>query len=979
MTQQSWRSPFDQVFDAAIVGAGYAGYAAALALHEAGRRVVLIDRQSELLWETGRAFAPDAGALDDPAWQRFISDLTARGGAAGSVIDGAIAEVAATAELLACGITCLSYVGPLAVERTGDAITSLIVGSKSTHRRIAARQWIDATETGELLALIESGAGQRPRQPDRQIFRIFVQHHDWADELPKQIDSPAALSGSRLTVGRTAWPTERVLTVELPGDFAEPRRAIVPALEALHAAAASAMRGAVVNHCGVTTFPIYTDDAEAVLLQAYGNVAVASPAAVTGAIATPADRFKLGLLAAAKLDELPVAEAPADLLERAISEVTARESMRAEVAVVGGGTGGALAAIAAARAGADVLCIEPLAFAGGIGTGGGIHNYFYGVPGGLQAEVDRRVKDMMRLFGPMRQVRGFHPDAKKLVLDEMMREAGVRWLPHTLAVAATTRGSRLKMVLASRPNQTLAIEADFWIDATGDGDLCAMAGVPYRFGRPGDGMLHAYSQSAGQLLHSDDRERPEVIMRGTNYDAGWVDPIDADDLTRARQVGVAQYLKERYDNANRPTYIAPAIGLRQGRHIETDYTLNLADLVERRTFDDAIGFTGANYDSHGGDYEFESDESVFWTWICREWRGRIACQMPYRIMLPKGLSNVLIACRALGVSLDAQYTCRMQRDMQRIGEAAGNAAALALREGTDARGVPRDALRQRLAATGALDVKEADAPHPFNSWIAESTSFDVSDEQIEEGLAALRDGRSDAALWHLYRAADRVRDAVRGYLDSAEPRVSWLAAGVCAMWGDASAEPRLIEAIANREVDDDDSTKRNRRLVPAWMAAIAMLRCCGTDRCLDVLGGVAATPGLMLNVRTTIGLTLERLLDAGRVSDPSRVANLATALLADPVPGSFVVPQRSLFSLLAEPDGVDRPSGPFQHRPEAVLSTHEDHRWQLHLVVARLCQKLGQPLPEPCERYLRDPRATVRRAFASLAQTSPADTEPVSA
>src|SRR5690606_19763761 len=94
-----------------------------------------------------------------------------------------------------------------------------------------------------------------------------------------------------------------------------------------------------------------------------------------------------------------------------------RQTWQAQVAVAGAGTAGAVAGIAAARQGAQVVVFDPLPFAGGIGSGGGIHTYYFGVKGGLQDEVDQRTRAIMPLFGPVQQVRGFHPDTKKFVLE----------------------------------------------------------------------------------------------------------------------------------------------------------------------------------------------------------------------------------------------------------------------------------------------------------------------------------------------------------------------------------------------------------------------------------------------------------------------------------------------------------------------------------------------------------------------------------
>ena len=236
------------------------------------------------------------------------------------------------------------------------------------------------------------------------------------------------------------------------------------------------------------------------------------------------------------------------------------------------------------------------------------------------------------------------------VLQVWLDEAGVRVLTGTMLCGTQKNGRRVTGALAGNSDGPLELHAKTWIDSTGDGDLAAMAGASFRLGRQGDSGLHAYSQSSGRISKTD----KYVRMQCVNYDAGFVDPTDSQDLSRGRVVGISQYIcdpaRPAYSADNRPTYIAPAIGVRQARHVDTDYTLTLADLIERREFRDVIGFTGSHYDNHCVDLEFESDEAVFWVWVCRQWnRGRTACQMPYRMLIPRELDNVWIACRAFGV------------------------------------------------------------------------------------------------------------------------------------------------------------------------------------------------------------------------------------------------------------------------------------------------------------------------------------------
>ncbi|MDP6107384.1 MAG: FAD-dependent oxidoreductase [Candidatus Brocadiia bacterium] len=961
-----FESCFRQTFDVIVFGAGYPAFGAALQAESDGKSVCLVNRQADLLWESGRAFAPHGGASEHPLWRQWADALKSRNAATDDEIDGALAEVIATDCIAVRDIHTLYYSTPVAAETQGGLLESVVVATKSGYRRLSARQWVDATETGEVLGLLSDTLPLKT--PVQRTLFAYYQKLGWSDTRAVQLSLE---DGIDLELQPSLWPRQRRLVARFPGIVTRPRRQLIPALQALFDAHPDLMADAVMSHCSLIDYPEYGPAEVATTTPT--NLALASPALSVRGVSTLADRFALGAESASHLDDISVAHPPADIHTRSIADLPVRDERETGVLVAGAGTGGACAAIAAARAGAETLVIDPYEFPGGIGAGGGIHWYYYGVPGGLQAEVDQRTLDVMPLFGGRRGVRGFHPEARKLVLETMFDESGVTFVRGALVCDTHREGGTVTAVTVATFQGLQRIAAGAFIDATGDGDLCAQAGADFSMGRQGDGLVHAYSQSAGRI----DVRDGQLGVDHMNYDAGWTDPTDAEDLTRARIAGIRHYLRDTYSDDARWTYIAPAIGLRQARQIATDYTVTLADLVEGRRFEDAIGYTGAHYDNHAVDYEFESDEGFFWVWVCRQWQaGRTACEMPYRMMLPVGLDNVWIACRAAGVTQDAHHSLRMQRDLQRLGEAAGNAAALSVRHQCGARGVPFRELRDRLVSTGALDVSRTDltldfGPNAGSEALKRLRAEDgITQEQIDRGMADLRSGTPSEAIWYLYRAGDAARDAVAAELENDNPMASWLAASVLGLWGDARGERRLLNAVRMQEYgfDGEEGVRKtpetNNRLVPNWMAAISLLRCCGTQDTLPVLRDMVHLGGHALNVRTSIGLTLERLVDRGVLGSAEKdaVEQMLSALSEGDIPGAFEMPQRNITQV---PEG-----GAPRQRAGPPGSTGLDYRWQLALVLSRICRKLGLPIPDEAARYRNDERALVRRAFRQIDSAS---------
>lgn len=435
-----------------------------------------------------------------------------------------------------------------------------------------------------------------------------------------------------------------------------------------------------------------------------------------------------------------------------------------------------------------------------------------------------------------------------------------------------------------------------------------------------------------------------------NFDAGHVDPTDSSDMTRARVVGVSHYAQDRYRADDHPTMIAPMLGVRQGRHIHTHYTLTLTDLINHSQFDDVVAYTRCHYDNHAVDYELESDEALFWVWVCRQWHRQLHCDVPYRCLIPHGIDNLWVACRALGVSQDAQFVLRMQRDMQRIGEVAGLAAAMASREHISSSQVDYPALAAMLRANGALRDAQASME---------------DDQKAKHARVLETECQSPADLWALYQAGPARAGQVVTLLSSAAVDVSWHASAVAAMWGMPQAQARLCQAIALREEGHAYTHARQQPThdyltVPRWLAAIGLLRVCGNEDCLQVLGELAHDRNLVANVRTSIAITLQRITKQNTLTEASKdkIRSILLQLLASKVPLKAAPPRRSVLDtqIRPEPDhGYWRP---------AVV---EDFHWQMHWAIARALLALGMPAHRGFWSLLEDRRAFVRRAAEGIA------------
>ena len=965
-TPGSFENIFQQPFEVLVLGGGYIGLAAALHLRSQGRKVLLVEPGGDPAWESGRAMFAHAGDCAHPLWQALVHEVERRMPATQRHwLDPALAEVVATQMMVQAHLTTLYYARPVMVEQNGEKITGLILATKSGFRRVVAERYIDASESGTLACLLQPGI--TPRPPAFGVMSAYLQRTDWSDGHDARFES-------------TPWQTQRQLQCKVTSMNASSARAAMIELLVNDAQA----RESLLSHMGVQPFPIYNPSHHPVVESSKwpSNLYLASPGWVSDSLTNLAQRFTLGLSAAERVMQLTPAKVLAQQFDQPMPPVPDDlPELTADVLVAGGGTGGALAACASAQTGATTLCLEPLAFLGGIGTGGGINAYYFGVTGGMQQQIDQRVKELMHRGGRLFSGGSFHPDVKKHVLEQMLLEAGVKVHLGTMLAEVEKEGERVVAALLADEHGLRRVRAKAYIDGTGDGDLCAMAGANFTHGRHGDGLPHAYSQSGGMLRVKEDQTMATTIV---NFDAGWCDATDAQDLTRARMVGLLHYLRDHYNNLERPTYIAPAIGLRQSRQVVTDHVVSLDDLVMGRRFDDAIGYSGCHYDNHAVDYDQESDESMFWIWLNRNWRNPVAAQMPYRMLLPRGLANVWIASRCAGVSQDAHHSLRMQRDMQRIGEAAGIAAALCAKTGAGSRQVDQQTLKQLLMESGALKPPEQ-TPEAIFGWVLEPQVYEPGyfERSLQQALVDMDAGRPGRSIWWLYRHREEAQAEVRNRIGSEQAMVSWLAAGIGAMWDDPAAEPRLMQAIEMMEYGFDGAQavvagklrwyeetlpEKNRRLAPNWLVATGLLRCCGTAACLPVLEKLIERDLPVIGVRTTIASTLYRLIEKGRLTDAQRLQPWLDRLLTGTFTDEQVPPQRMLGAMAqaaarGQTDEAQRLASVNPHGLWMSTQTSEEHRWRLHYTVAQARVALGLPMQTEAEVYLRDPRKLVRDAF----------------
>ncbi len=474
-----------------------------------------------------------------------------------------------------------------------------------------------------------------------------------------------------------------------------------------------------------------------------------------------------------------------------------------DVLVAGGGPAGSMAAIASGRRGAATILVEAQPFLGGIATGGPIHSYYWGLSGGLQDELDRRNAELDPQLAA--SVRGWHPEGRKIALDTMAERAGVNLWLRTSVTGAILEGDTVRGVIVDGACGRGVILAETIVDATGDGDVATLAGARWRMGREGDGIPMAYSLTPGTS-----RERDGAQVAYANFDAGWTYPTDPIDYARAFTIARRYLWRDPYDEEKRSLFSGAILGVRESRTIVGEYTLTLDDLFFGKCFPDTIGKTRSHYDNHARDYALESTQARIFCDVAGNWKTALECDVPYRALVPANLDGLLVAGRCISMTHDAAQAVRMIKDMHRIGEAAGIAAAISARDDVSTREVGVAELQRELVKTGILTDAEIAAGRREERR---------QPRLIPELIEALGEEGRETAIWELYRVGEAAHDALIEALASDEERARY-AALVLGAQGVEEARPLLVRMVEER----DDTVPSNHPYVqPRWVGALACL------------------------------------------------------------------------------------------------------------------------------------------------------------
>ena len=418
--------------------------------------------------------------------------------------------------------------------------------------------------------------------------------------------------------------------------------------------------------------------------------------------------------------------------------------MKYNLVVVGGGLTGVAAAVSAAREGLTVLLVEKSGCLGGAISNCLVYPFMPYWTKPYWGEAAKNKKYLSQgIFKEMKERHDkyvtdckdheFNSEYFKIVLDDMTVESGVTVLFHSVLADVKKQGETITAIEIIAKSQHITVEADFFVDATGDGDLFYLAGCDYQLGRESDGFCQPMTtcfRMSGVDLDLFTEERPKLqeiykekqangeitnprenilVFFGVGEDVLHfnstrvikLNPTDPFDVSRAevmarRQIHeLVSFLKENSKAFNESALISIAvdIGVRESRKLKGVHILTADEIINCTQFEDSIALGNYDIDIHnptgtGTSHRFFGDGEYY--------------TIPYRSLLPKEFNNLLVAGRCLSATHEAQASVRIMPTCACLGQAAGTAVAVAFKSDKNAHTVDIKSLQNKLIENGAV-------------------------------------------------------------------------------------------------------------------------------------------------------------------------------------------------------------------------------------------------------------------------------------
>lgn len=422
------------------------------------------------------------------------------------------------------------------------------------------------------------------------------------------------------------------------------------------------------------------------------------------------------------------------------------ESQNFDIVVTGGGLSGVAAAIASAREGAKVLLIEQYGFLGGMATAGLVNPFMPYAVWKARWEYDWEdkvnqgiFKEILKNLDAIGGLHGnnqtFNEELLKLILDRMIKKYKINVLLHSFVSGVTVNSTNIHTIMVTSKSGITQFHAKYFIDATGDADVSALAGCEFKVGREGDrycqpmtlsfrlanvdkerfnnntnkqAMNEKFKDFKSKGLITNPREDvlifEHMVEDALHFNSTRIvkkSAINVEELTEAEIEAREQvfelyiFLKENIPGFENSQILmtAPQIGVRESRRIVGEYTIVEDDLLSAKKFQDSIA---------RGTYPIDIHNPSGSGTVLKDIPYGDYYTIPYRALIPKGIDNLIVAGRPISATHEAHSAFRIMPICCSIGEGAGVAAAIAVKKKVSFRDISSDEIHVVLDSHCAL-------------------------------------------------------------------------------------------------------------------------------------------------------------------------------------------------------------------------------------------------------------------------------------
>lgn len=373
-------------------------------------------------------------------------------------------------------------------------------------------------------------------------------------------------------------------------------------------------------------------------------------------------------------------------------EVSPEFDLSCDILCMGAGAAGVYAAYSADSLGADVILCEIGANIGGMHVCGNVTGYYHGSRGGSHEEEHEKCCNDTVFLSP-----GNHWEQKQIHITEKLKNSNVRLFCRHSAVGIFFDGKRAVGLKILGEDKLISIKAKIIIDATSDGHLIRMCGVKTAYGREPDGLSVPFTVRTQYVKNN--------CLVSNNEDSGHLNQYDQADFSRKTVLAHANASKFIADGEF--LNLALHTGIREGLIFEGEDSALYGNIIMGKAVEKTLFYAYSDLDRHGNDRSCDQELFQNWWVISNLATVTVNIPVPMGSIVPKGIKGLVTAGRCLSCDTYSQTAIRMNRDMFRMGECVGVAAALAVKSGVDFLDVDYNAYLKEVESRGCFNQDQS--------------------------------------------------------------------------------------------------------------------------------------------------------------------------------------------------------------------------------------------------------------------------------